>query len=728
MQKTSALKLTASAGTPRAISGFTDYINEKNAGSPSAVVITNDNIVEEFIKVMNKNLLFNGNIDLAANVLPLYQIMFKIKITRPEIFSYLRQWCSVSLPSVTTNELRKLTVFDNLSPVTAACDPNPYTRDSNSITVGVTPSDTVDGDDLDFVRDISVKDRQIYVRECKKYQCGTCWICNKPIYLFYAKFNKGISKSKTKGEEGFLNGSCGEDEHLMPAGAGNMFGTLLHKSDLSIAIAADKTSLISMGLRASHTWCNRCKTDLVFMLPPVKGAGYTINYVAISKFRQTAKKWLVAGASKLKTYSYEIQFSSKQTPGLKTNLLNDMVQNINSNITKLCNMANNLVTTAINPTPDIYTAFLLRMIWYGCLLCTTLIDDSSLWGGKHQHGGSTEEIIETFFQLMTNPESPSITIQDLNNDDILLEPSRRVDPTLREAELAKIKLKSKEIKETKFRYYTRAVRRAEEEAERARAEEEARARSAQLMFASKKSQDSDNVMEETTENNVLPPLDFSEKEKEEIISEHEESWSQIMSGAPMGSSSEIIAIRYLLENDSLTRNDIELHNNISEDMYLIPNLCPDEEERGTAAAFAEDMYDRHIQPQGLSPQKPEPGIGNEILYQEWLEQQRGTEAAAESAKYSELTEDTIDMGVSRRKSRPTHADKSRPTHADKSHQYQDSPRAKERSRSRDRKSGGKIKNKGKQRKTKKNNKNNKMKPQSKRRTKSQSKSKKIRTK
>ena len=519
MFKTTSEALTAAAGTPNAINAFLAYVNAKKKAAGKPEDATHDNIVDELIEVMNAKQLFSGKINLTGNVLPLYQIMFGTTITRTQIFSHIKNWCYYPPQiSIDAENLRKLTVFSNLAAVTAIGDPNWYHRDWDDYDTATNTGEDLSSAEIKFCKSNNSNISFANMKTIKKFPCGTCWICNNPIH-FFNMYNK-------KSEDlGFLNGSCGEDEHLLPAGMGNIFGSLLHDYDSSLQLAGDTNSLMNMGLRASHTWCNRCKSDLAFVNAPLKGAGYTINNAAISDFIETAKNWLTP--VKQQHYSNEIQFNSRQTPKQKNTLINQMRTSILLNMNKFCNMANSLVTTTANPTPDIYTAFLLRMIWYGCLLCTTLYDkansiarwNSPAGGGKNQHGGrSPEDLIDIFFQIMSNPEAPEITPIQLNSEAVLLEPSG----IGKEGQLAEISREAQRIRTIQMseidRFTPAAIKIREERQIRER-EERHNARDGRAITTDTTCSDSDKDMD---------TYDISEAEKDRIRGDQKTAWREIV--------------------------------------------------------------------------------------------------------------------------------------------------------------------------------------------------------
>jgi hypothetical protein len=404
LQRKPSADVTSASSRSNVIQAFINYVAIR--GEPGA---DSSNIVSKLISVMNNKKMFGGKINLSTNVMKLYKTMFNLKITRPEIFEILQGWCNITKKQkveIKAGSLRNLTVYSNLSEITRIGDPNQYIRDSDSIDVDTAIGSPLGEKELNFCNDIWP---DLKIKSGKKFQCGICWICTEPIHFFYATYNYG----KKKLESGFLNASCGEDEHLIPAGSGNMFGTISHDFEFSKSIVQDKTSLMNMGLRASHTWCNRCKTDYSFINPPQIGAGYTLNYHGILTFKQMAIKW--TDNANIKHFSNEVQFSQYTSPESRRDLVNKMEQSIVNTITNLCNMANSLVTTSSSSGSDIYTAFLLRMIWNGCLLCTTLFpsdeakkkwSETTKKGGKYQYGGATaDEIFDNFFEIVSNPIS-----------------------------------------------------------------------------------------------------------------------------------------------------------------------------------------------------------------------------------------------------------------------------------------------------------------------------------
>ena len=120
----------------------------------------------------------------------------------------------------------------------------------------------------------------------ERKECAICWMCKLPIYVYKITVNTGNIYYK----------SCGQDEHVLPPGWGNILGILW--SDLK-----DQRMYNSCpsSLSPSHTWCNQLKNDeLLLLLPsftfnPYQYNPFKINDQGFNRFVAKGEMWLMNG-------------------------------------------------------------------------------------------------------------------------------------------------------------------------------------------------------------------------------------------------------------------------------------------------------------------------------------------------------------------------------------------------------------------------------------------------
>lgn len=167
----------------------------------------------------------------------------------------------------------------------------------------------------------------LFPEKCKveKRPCGICHICKFPIYIYrivYVPTGANIQ----------LN-TCGEMEHVFPPGFGSMVGTISSraktmKQRLNTVSAVSEGGqrggvdeaeldraedvLVKFGLRASHAWCNKIKSDLIFLVISMLGLfiqGLEYDEARITAFKKEVTEILTKPDRQL-TWNYELQFRS----------------------------------------------------------------------------------------------------------------------------------------------------------------------------------------------------------------------------------------------------------------------------------------------------------------------------------------------------------------------------------------------------------------------------------
>lgn len=120
-----------------------------------------------------------------------------------------------------------------------------------------------------------------------KFECGTCWLCNKPIYIY--KIIKKVGKKNSAWIYKKLG--CGEDEHCIPPILGNIMKTLAESNESTRGIIADRRTsqsqklLLKRGVAPAHIICNQVKRQASFIIFPMgTGDQYTRNDASIYEF------------------------------------------------------------------------------------------------------------------------------------------------------------------------------------------------------------------------------------------------------------------------------------------------------------------------------------------------------------------------------------------------------------------------------------------------------------
>jgi hypothetical protein len=307
-----------------------------------------------------------------------------------------------------------------------------------------------------------------FVTECfkngfsiQKRPCGTCWICNFPIYL-YKIIYKGYSQQ--------LN-TCGEMEHVFPPGFGSMVGTIssraktmkerlntvppvnqrggINEAELDRA----EDVLVKFGLRASHAWCNKIKSDLIFLVISMLGLliqGFEYDTARITAFHDEVIKILTDPEKQL-PWNYELQFRSgyltKETiDPLNQQLLYDVelktpetfASNCGENIKALMTEFSEAAVTVNKANFEVIegadnavaTQIKLRTIMYSVIFWHDVLVNSenksaaaylAIWknyqrGGKYKHKGgvNTDKLNDTLNTYITSMVG-MITDTDIEN-------------------------------------------------------------------------------------------------------------------------------------------------------------------------------------------------------------------------------------------------------------------------------------------------------------------------
>ena len=205
----------------------------------------------------------------------------------------------------------------------------------------------------------------------KKKKCAECWICKGPIYVF-----EFIEKGKGKGKSKTTYVKCGEDEHVMPPGVGNLMGLLF--PTLKETIERIDSGYSREALKASHAWCNHYKSNYLFIsVPKNSGEEYTENVRGVADFQAAITSILNEGGG---NYGIDYYFKTLNNKG-KIAFINNTMKNLKERIIFICNELNANKRLCHD---EVFKAFQLRLCLFGYKMATTPFAG----GGKEEDNAS----------------------------------------------------------------------------------------------------------------------------------------------------------------------------------------------------------------------------------------------------------------------------------------------------------------------------------------------------
>jgi hypothetical protein len=378
-----------SAGTSNCLQQFCKYIKLRRGQLLNDnQKITENNAVEMMIDLMRQRGFSKLSMKTATSF---YSKLFSDSFTRDDLFDAILAWTTNSLQYSTSDLRGHIDSSVGLSLAVKVSDSTYYTTlhsamKANSSKV-CTPDETAY---VNWVLDAN----KIYTQKPKnnsiinKTKCGICWICSTPIYQYWVTMPDGTIKE--------LN-ACGEDEHVLTPGYGTLVGSLLFTpAELTKVIQQtpkNKQSLLQVGLRPSHAFCNRAKSDLKFIDSPMSIGGgiYTQNTVNIENCIKQMRSMLKSGT----VLSFELQFRQSDTPD--ENFLQNTRTSVNTYISNLCRIANNVVDDfgkTGSATP--YNTAFLKAIFITCVTAVkvypTELGKAWTQGTKPKKGGKNKLI------------------------------------------------------------------------------------------------------------------------------------------------------------------------------------------------------------------------------------------------------------------------------------------------------------------------------------------------
>jgi hypothetical protein len=427
--RSASVKTQALSGTDRCIMGFIEYINDKAAIKslklPSKLASTNqENVFENLIVLMQ----YKGFVNLTKEkVFDLTtRIGSDLEFNRDKLFKEIADWAGIPLPILTESEQKKkakgarndLTLTDKLERVTQILSgPTEYTCTKYIDCPGTPVSYPKTSQQVKWLNQLNYKNKTI--TSFKSKRCATCWICNGDINIY--EMNTGTETIYNK---------CGEDEHVLPPGVGNIFG-LLYPSEYD-TIRNRATPIIESSLRPSHQWCNRVKSGIILILGPDPiEQQYRINEKAMTKILEKAKNWLLNGKTVMLEPDYS--FHNKKKTEIQP-FINNMEHTMKSFLEPLCRELNRSAlgnaTTLIAGKRVQWTMYLLRLVFNCCIIGFTVIySDNKKFKTKWiKHGGQIGGALDSDeLNLLANFIVEPASICE-NSEDLLIDDTQSKEP------------------------------------------------------------------------------------------------------------------------------------------------------------------------------------------------------------------------------------------------------------------------------------------------------------
>ena len=373
------LDLRKNAMTSDCINKFITYLNNSGFFTPN--IINKQNVIASLIIYMSQK---RGLTNLSdTNITNVEKILNNTIVSREKLLAELQKWSPKPLKPISGPQGRQLLTMTTSLANATKMSVNvikktyiPYWKGPESKTITPVPLNKAEIDLINKVDSQKKTPPNPIASGGTKLWCGICWICENPIYMYKIKRGTKV-RSATK---------CGEDEHILPPGSGNLFGLLYENFDKTKKNMGD---LVGMGLRPSHAWCNQCKKDWQLITPPtVDAPSYSLNQDSLDKIINKIDEPGGWGYSPIFSYSYEKNFDPSNPPN---NIINNLVPQIKNSIPKfigeICKEANtwengikpasgwvgnllNQVISWLKPPnkTDAYIMFKLRMIFNGCII------------------------------------------------------------------------------------------------------------------------------------------------------------------------------------------------------------------------------------------------------------------------------------------------------------------------------------------------------------------------
>jgi hypothetical protein len=357
----------------------TSMKNLKPSGIMKLITDMNDTAQDELWGTSQREWAINKLCDLAG----------KAHIDKKEVKD-TRSWFTPSGIPLTTATMKSTIAVGNKYKIRNYNDTGASSISPSPFPSKINGKDPTEDEQKKFSQTISPYTSLPKITSIKRKVCATCWICNRPIHV-YNIIGPGFNNMV----------SCGQDEHVLPPGWGNIVGVLWGNlaDQLKYNINSDYS------LAPSHAWCNQLKNDELFIKLPYfdsknKYIQFSINKKGIKRFKDKGINWLTP--PKISRVDHDMFFIKRG--GLsREDFMDDLEKNITSHMT---NLIDDINSNLGNTGGKNYTTFLLRTT-----LCLSYIwvkyvrsNSKTIFGG--QKGGAN-------FIKLRNVELDSV------NDDLL---------------------------------------------------------------------------------------------------------------------------------------------------------------------------------------------------------------------------------------------------------------------------------------------------------------------
>jgi hypothetical protein len=209
--------------------------------------------------------------------------------------------------------------------------------------------------------------------------CGKCWMCGFGIYVY--KFTDGTGNNK-------FSAPCGQDEHVLPPGWGNLIGILWSNKTDHLKYNVNT----NYSLAPSHIWCNQLKNAELLLSVPTKHTNYlfTHNVYGSQRFKNKGLKWLSNGTNNMLSHDMAPHiFYQKNNASV---LMDHMEQTMQSYMDILINNLNTVNPNPTKPSNTHYDVFMLRTIMCIVHMYTQLLGILGIKAG----GARTKDILVGF--------------------------------------------------------------------------------------------------------------------------------------------------------------------------------------------------------------------------------------------------------------------------------------------------------------------------------------------
>jgi hypothetical protein len=255
---------------------------------------------------------------------------------------------------------------------------SPPVASTDAIDVTITEQIDHSNREISFVAK-SKKNPQTIQKVERKF-CAKCWMCGFNIYVY--KFTDSANND--------FYASCGQDEHVLPPGWGNIIGILWsNKTDhLNYNINTN------LSLHPSHTWCNQGKNAELFLKVPSSETSFEFKYNedGMNRYYNKATTWLWNKTNAYNGHDMVPQrlYSNDNIKGkgLPEALIEHMKITIKAHMEKLINDLNKKPTNPLKNN-TLYDIFMLRTIVCIVYIYTKLTELAAkpTTGGYAQTGG-----------------------------------------------------------------------------------------------------------------------------------------------------------------------------------------------------------------------------------------------------------------------------------------------------------------------------------------------------